>query len=122
MVVTGAVPLTMLLGSMAAYVLARYEFPGNRFIYYLFVAGHDVPGLPGARAAVLRRARTSACSSTYQGLILVYAAYSLPFTVFFLHAFFRTLPDGGRRGGGDGRLLAHQAVLPGHAADGQARA
>ena len=30
--------------------------------------------------------------STYQGLILVYVAYSLPFTVFFMHAFFRTLP------------------------------
>ena len=29
---------------------------------------------------------------TYQGLILVYAAYAVPFTVFFLHAFFRTLP------------------------------
>jgi N-acetylglucosamine transport system permease protein len=30
---------TMLLGSMAAYVLARYKFVGNRFIYYLFVSG-----------------------------------------------------------------------------------
>jgi len=30
--------------------------------------------------------------STYQGLILVYVAYSLPFTVFFMHSFFRTLP------------------------------
>ena len=29
---------------------------------------------------------------TLPGLILVYAAYSLPFTVFFLTAFFRTLP------------------------------
>ena len=33
----------MLLGSMAAYVLARYEFPGNRFIYYLFVGGMSFP-------------------------------------------------------------------------------
>jgi N-acetylglucosamine transport system permease protein len=30
--------------------------------------------------------------NTYQGLILVYIAYSMPFTVFFMHAFFRTLP------------------------------
>jgi N-acetylglucosamine transport system permease protein len=30
--------------------------------------------------------------STHLGLILVYTAYSLPFTVFFLTAFFRTLP------------------------------
>jgi len=30
---------------------------------------------------------------TYQGLILVYVAYSLPFTIFFLTAFFKTLPS-----------------------------
>ncbi|MGH2815783.1 MAG: carbohydrate ABC transporter permease, partial [Actinomycetota bacterium] len=42
-VVTGGVVLTMLLGSMAAYVLARYEFPGNRLIFYLFAAGMMFP-------------------------------------------------------------------------------
>src|SRR3954451_7699023 len=34
---------TMLLGSMAAYVLARYRFIGNRVIYYLFVSGLAFP-------------------------------------------------------------------------------
>ena len=34
---------TMLLGSMAAYVLARYKFWGNRIIYYLFVSGLAFP-------------------------------------------------------------------------------
>ena len=33
----------MLLGSMAAYVLARYTFPGNRLIYFLFVSGLTFP-------------------------------------------------------------------------------
>ena len=32
--------------------------------------------------------------NTYTGLVIVYIAYSLPFTVFFLTAFFRTLPTG----------------------------
>ncbi|MEK8110192.1 hypothetical protein NKG94_49525 [Micromonospora sp. M12] len=35
--------LTMLLGSMAAYVLARYRFWGNRAVYYLFVSGLAFP-------------------------------------------------------------------------------
>jgi N-acetylglucosamine transport system permease protein len=30
--------------------------------------------------------------NTHGGLVLVYIAYSLPFTIFFLAAFFRTLP------------------------------
>src|SRR2546422_6860196 len=34
---------TMVLGSMAAYVLARYRFFGNRFIYYFFIAGLAFP-------------------------------------------------------------------------------
>src|SRR5262245_37903910 len=42
-IVGGGVFLTMLLGSMAAYVLARYEFPGNRVIYFLFLAGLSLP-------------------------------------------------------------------------------
>src|SRR3954469_4086988 len=37
-VVGGALLLTMLLGSLVAYALARYEFRGNRLIYYVFVA------------------------------------------------------------------------------------
>jgi N-acetylglucosamine transport system permease protein len=34
---------TMVLGSMAAYVLARYEFVGNRLVYLLFITGLAFP-------------------------------------------------------------------------------
>jgi N-acetylglucosamine transport system permease protein len=90
-VVSGGVFLTMLLGSMAAYVLARYEFPGNRVIYYLFVAGLTVP-IFLALIPLYFVVQTMGALNTYRGLILVYVAFSLPFTVFFLHSFFRTLP------------------------------
>jgi len=82
---------TMLFGSMVAYVLARYEFPGNRFIYYLFAAGMMFPTFL-AIVPLFFVVQNFGMISTYQGLILVYIAYSLPFTVFFMHAFFRTLP------------------------------
>ena len=42
-VVFGALVVTMLFGSMSAYVLARFPFPGNRFIYYLMLAGLTFP-------------------------------------------------------------------------------
>ncbi|WP_051940147.1 carbohydrate ABC transporter permease [Phaeacidiphilus oryzae] len=90
-VLVGSVFLTMLLGSMAAYVLARYEFRGNRFLYFFFVAGAMFP-IYLALVPLFFMVRNLGMLNTYQGLILVYAAYSLPFTVFFLHAFFRTLP------------------------------
>jgi N-acetylglucosamine transport system permease protein len=92
---------TMLLGSMAAYVLARYKFWGNRFIYYLFVSGLAFPtflAIVPLFFIVRQIDRVPLIGpyftlNTYGGLILVYIAYSLPFTVFFLSAFFKTLPS-----------------------------
>ncbi|MFD6114122.1 carbohydrate ABC transporter permease [Streptomyces yangpuensis] len=86
-----SVPLTMLFGSMAAYVLARYPFPGNRFIYYFFVSGAMFPVFL-ALVPLFFMVKRFDMLNTYQGLILVYVAYSMPFTVFFMHSFFRTLP------------------------------
>ncbi|GAU66977.1 putative chitobiose ABC transporter permease protein [Streptomyces sp. NBRC 110611] len=93
-VVGGSVTGTMVLGSMAGYVLARFTFPGNRLIYYLFVAGMSFPVfmLVIPLFFVMRDFPGIPLLATYQGLIAVYIAYSLPFTVFFMTAFFRTLP------------------------------
>jgi N-acetylglucosamine transport system permease protein len=83
---------TMLFGSMAAYVLARYRFFGNRFIYYLFVSGLAFPTFM-ALVPLFFILKGFGLINTFTGLILVYIAYSLPFTVFFLAAFFKTLPN-----------------------------
>ncbi|AGL15799.1 carbohydrate ABC transporter permease [Actinoplanes sp. N902-109] len=83
---------TMVFGSMAAYVLARYKFFGNRFIYYLFVSGLAFPVFM-AIVPLFLILQNLGLLNTYTGLILVYIAYSLPFTVFFMTAFFKTLPN-----------------------------
>ncbi|MEV4379517.1 carbohydrate ABC transporter permease [Streptosporangium sp. NPDC049644] len=91
---------TMLFGSMAAYVLARYRFRGNRAIYLLFVSGLAFPvylALTPLFFVVQNMGTVPVIGpfiglNTHGGLVLVYIAYSLPFTVFFLAAFFRTLP------------------------------
>ncbi|MFE9171155.1 carbohydrate ABC transporter permease [Streptomyces kebangsaanensis] len=91
LVVGGSLVGTLVLGSMAAYVLARFEFPGNRFIYYLFIGGMSFP-IMLALVPLFYVVNNMGLLNTIHGLILVYIAYSLPFTVFFLTAFFRTLP------------------------------
>lgn len=90
-VVAGSLSLTMLLGATAAYVLARYEFRGRQLAYYLFAGGMMFPVFL-ALVPLFFVVRSAGLFGTWTGLILVYAAYSLPFTVFFLTAFFRTLP------------------------------
>ncbi|MFD3562656.1 carbohydrate ABC transporter permease [Streptomyces sp. NPDC058686] len=82
---------TLVLGSMAAYVLARFDFPGNRFIYFLFVGGMSFP-IMLALVPLFYVMQNLHLLNSLQGLIIAYIAYSLPFTVFFLTSFFRTLP------------------------------
>jgi N-acetylglucosamine transport system permease protein len=82
---------TLLVSAMAAYVIARVEFPGNRAIYLLFMAGLMFPGFLGL-VPLYFLMRDLHLLNTYHGLALVYIAYSLPFTIFFLVGFFKTLP------------------------------
>lgn len=106
-VVLSALALTMLLGAMAAYVLARFTFPGNRIIYYSFVAGMAFP-LFLALVPLFFVVKNLGMLGTFPGLILVYTAYALPFTVFFLTGFFRTLPT----------AVAEAAVIDGCSQEG----
>ena len=91
-VVGVALVLVMLLGAMCAYVLARFKFPGSRFIYYLMLAGLTFP-IFLAIVPLFFILKNLGLINTLPGLIMVYVAFALPFTVFFLYAFFRTLPD-----------------------------
>ncbi|MFD7499252.1 carbohydrate ABC transporter permease [Streptomyces sp. NPDC059832] len=86
-----SITATMLFGSMAAYVLARYRFRGNRVIYYGFVAGAMFP-VYLALVPLFFQVNNLHLLNTRTGLAMVYTAFSLPFTIFFLHSFFRTLP------------------------------
>ena len=91
-VVGAALVLVMLLGAMCAYVLARFTFPGARFIYYLMLVGLTFP-IFLAIVPLFFILKNTHLINTLPGLIMVYVAFALPFTVFFLYAFFKTLPD-----------------------------
>ena len=82
---------TLLVSAMAAYVLSRFEFPGNRVLFLLFTAGLMFPMFLGLVPLYFLMDDLH-LRNTYHGLALVYIAYSLPFTIFFLVGFFKTLP------------------------------
>ena len=90
-VLAGSLTGTLLVSSMAAYVLARFTFPGRQLIFYGFIAGLMFPVFL-ALVPLYFLVNDLNMLATFQGLILVYIAYSLPFTIFFLTAFFKTLP------------------------------
>lgn len=90
-IIIPALTLTLLLSSMVAYVLARFEFRGRAIIQYVFLLGMIFP-LFLALVPLYFVMQTTRLLDTYHGLILVYVAYSLSFTTFFLTNFFKTLP------------------------------
>ena len=91
-VVGFALVIVMVLGAMCAYVLARYVFPGSRAIYYLMLAGLTFP-IFLAIVPLFFILQNMGLLNTLPGLIIVYVAFALPFTVFFLFAFFKALPS-----------------------------
>ncbi len=91
-VVGSALVIVMLLGAMCAYYLARYEFKGSQIIYYLMLAGLTFPVFL-AVVPLFMTLKGFGILNTLPGLIVTYVAFALPFTVFFLFAFFKSLPQ-----------------------------
>lgn len=91
-VVGAALVVVMTLGAMCSYVLARFRFPGNRLIYHVILTSMAFP-LFLAIVPLFFILQNLGLLNTLPGLILTYAAFALPFTVFFLYSFFKALPD-----------------------------
>ncbi|GAA2854135.1 carbohydrate ABC transporter permease [Microbacterium arabinogalactanolyticum] len=83
--------LVMVLGAMCAYVLARFSLPGSKVIYYLMLAGLTFPVFL-AIVPLFMILQNMQLLNTLAGLIVTYVAFALPFTVFFLFSFFKSLP------------------------------
>ena len=83
--------LQLFLGSMASYSLAKYQFRGSNYLYYSFLAGMMFPIFLGL-VPLFFLLKTLHLLDSHLGRILVYSAFGIPFTVFVLTAFFRTIP------------------------------
>jgi len=77
---------------MAAYVLAKYVFPGAKAIYGGFLVGMMFPNFLVV-VPLFVMLRDMSLLDTRTGLVLVYVAYSLSFTIFVLTGFFEALPN-----------------------------
>lgn len=86
-----SVILIVYLGAMAAYALARFRLRGGPLVFWLFLAGLMIPAQL-AMVPLFFELRALGLLNSRWGLILVYTANGLPFAVFILAGFFRSLP------------------------------
>jgi ABC-type glycerol-3-phosphate transport system permease component len=87
----GTVAGTMFLASMAAYALARFAFPGSRAVFFYFLAGLMIP-LQLAIIPLFFQLKWMQLLNSHWGLLFCYLAFGLPFAIFILTAFFKSLP------------------------------
>ncbi|MEZ0449313.1 carbohydrate ABC transporter permease [Cellulomonas sp. ICMP 17802] len=83
--------LSLVVGMHAAYAFSRYEFWGKKTINVIVVSVQAVPPItlliPYFGLVVALK-----LYNTYQGLILTYMVFTLPYAIIMLTGYFNTLP------------------------------
>jgi len=91
-VTTVTVVSIILVSAMASYAISRLAFRGRVGLLFLFIGGLFIPAALLLLPLYLVLSDFNLLDS-YAGLVLVYIAYSLPFTVFVLVPFFNVIPE-----------------------------
>lgn len=86
------VPLGLAIAAAAAYALARIRFRGGRAVLMIIAIGSMVPVQIGLGPLFSTMLDLDLLDSLY-GLILPYLAFGIPYQIFVLYGFFRTIPD-----------------------------
>lgn len=86
---TGAVGLV--IGSMAAYALARLKLPGSGLILMMILATQMFPGIVIAIPLFLVMSRLHLVD-THFALVVVYLSFTLPIVIWILKGFFESVP------------------------------
>jgi multiple sugar transport system permease protein/raffinose/stachyose/melibiose transport system permease protein len=92
LIVTGSsIVLTIVVGCLAAYALARMKFVGRKIIYGIVIAAYAIP-LHGILVPLYDTIIEFHLTNSYFGLILPYVTFGLPFAITVLYAFFLDFP------------------------------
>jgi multiple sugar transport system permease protein len=83
--------IAVFLASMAAYAIARLEFPGKRLLLGASLAIAMFPPV-SIVGPLYNMWRTLGLYDTWPGLIIPYMTFTLPLAIFVLSAFFREIP------------------------------
>jgi trehalose/maltose transport system permease protein len=83
--------LSLLVGSLAAYALGRFPFRGRRMMMYLILAMTMFPQI-AIVGSLYRMVNAAGLFNSPLSLILSYLLTTLPFTVWVMTVFFKSLP------------------------------
>lgn len=87
----GTTVITMVMAVPAAYALARLRFRGKKFAGFYVLATQMLPPV-GIIIPYFLILRNIGWIDTYQGIILIYLSFSLPFAIWLLVSYFEDIP------------------------------
>lgn len=87
-----AILLTIMVGALAAFILAKFEFKLRKFVYSFFIIGMLIP-MQSVLVPLFIQMRTLKLLDSPLSLILAYTAFGLPLTIFILESFIRGFPN-----------------------------
>ncbi|MGE0338890.1 MAG: carbohydrate ABC transporter permease [Xanthobacteraceae bacterium] len=87
----GTTVVTMVMAVPAAYALARLRFRGKKFTGFYVLATQMLPPV-GIIIPYYIVLRNIGWIDSYQGIILIYLSFSLPFAIWLLVSYFEDIP------------------------------
>jgi len=97
LVCTSVMVISMILASLAGYALARFEFGGKELFGYSILATQMIPGVMFLIPLYILFTQVGektgvSIIGTRWGLVLLYSAFYVPFTIWILRGFFAAIP------------------------------
>lgn len=83
--------VAIVIGMMGGYAFARYRFKAKGALFVSFMLSRTVPGIALSLPLFIVWSRLGILDTSF-GLILVYLAINIPFTIWLTDGFFRQIP------------------------------
>jgi raffinose/stachyose/melibiose transport system permease protein len=87
-----SVVVRILLASMASFTLAKHPSKMNNVLYLVFLSGLMIP-IYTVLVPLLQLIKNLSLMNSHVGLIIVYIATGMPFAIFMLTGFVRSIPN-----------------------------
>ena len=110
-----SVGVALIIGTIAAYGFSRWPLRGNETYLFIILTTRMLPPII-VIIPIFIMFRLSGLSGSYIGIILLYAAFNLPFTIWMMKSFFDEIPreveDAARMDGSSEMKIFFRICLP----------
>jgi multiple sugar transport system permease protein len=89
--------IAMILATLSAYAISRFDFPGNKLFSLSILATQMIPGIMFLIPIYIMFVKFTEWTGvplkgTFFGMVFIYSAFFVPFSIWILRGFFAAIP------------------------------